>query len=80
MRRPASKSHFSSSPLLTVCRAALRPTQTMSYVLPKELDEKVAKLHLLALGAELIVVTQEQADRIGVKVEGPFKGGHYHYC
>merc|ERR1719351_321822 len=49
------------------------------YLLPKELDEKVAKLHLPALGAELTVLTQEQADYIGVKVEGPFKGPHYRY-
>merc|ERR1712064_48411 len=44
------------------------------YLLPKELDEKVAKLHLPALGAELTVLTQEQADYIGVKVESPFQG------
>merc|ERR1712064_141219 len=49
------------------------------YLLPKELDEKVAKLHLPALGAELTVLTQEQEDYIGVKVEGPFKGPHYRY-
>merc|ERR1711945_87850 len=49
------------------------------YLLPKELDEKVAKLRLPALGAELTVLTQEQADYIGVKVEGPFKGPHYRY-
>merc|ERR1712209_196278 len=49
------------------------------YLLPKELDEKVARLHLPALGAELTVLTQEQADYIGVKVEGPFKGPHYRY-
>merc|ERR1711868_233463 len=49
------------------------------YLLPKELDEKVAKLHLPALGAELTVLTQEQVDYIGVKVDGPFKGPHYRY-
>merc|ERR1711972_148598 len=49
------------------------------YLLPKELDEKVARLPLPALGAELTKLTKEQADYIGVKVEGPFKGGHYRY-
>merc|ERR1712050_294046 len=49
------------------------------YLLPKELDEKVARLHLPALGAELTVLSKEQADYIGVKAEGPFKGSHYRY-
>ena len=49
------------------------------YKLPKELDEKVAALHLPALGAELTVLSQEQADYIDVKVEGPFKHPEYRY-
>merc|ERR1711965_530904 len=49
------------------------------YLLPKELDEKVANLHLPALGAELTKLSKEQADYIGVKIEGPFKGTHYRY-
>merc|ERR1712115_162308 len=49
------------------------------YLLPKELDEKVASLHLPALGAELTKLSKEQADYIGVKVEGPFKGDTYRY-
>merc|ERR1711866_24205 len=49
------------------------------YLLPKELDEKVAKLHLGSLGAELTVLSKEQADYIGVKVEGPFKPDTYRY-
>merc|ERR1711877_105394 len=49
------------------------------YLLPKELDEKVASLHLPALGAELTKLTQEQADYIGVKGTGPFKGDTYRY-
>merc|ERR1711862_548451 len=49
------------------------------YLLPKALDEKVAKLHLGALGAELTVLSKEQADYIGVKVEGPFKPDTYRY-
>jgi len=49
------------------------------YLLPKALDEKVASLHLHALGAELTKLTKEQADYIGVKIEGPFKGDTYRY-
>jgi len=49
------------------------------YLLPKELDEKVASLHLPALGAELTQLTKEQADYIGVKGNGPFKGDTYRY-
>jgi adenosylhomocysteinase len=49
------------------------------YVLPKHLDEKVARLHLGKLGARLTVLTQEQADYIGVPVEGPYKSAHYRY-
>lgn len=49
------------------------------YTLPKELDEKVAKLHLSALGAELTVLSKEQADYIGVDVNGPFKKPEYRY-
>jgi len=49
------------------------------YVLPKHLDEKVAKLHLSKIGAELTVLTQEQADYIGVSVDGPFKRDEYRY-
>merc|ERR1712216_1087278 len=49
------------------------------YLLPKELDEKVARLHLPALGAQLTELSKEQADYIGVPVEGPFKGDTYGY-
>jgi len=49
------------------------------YLLPKDLDEKVARLHLPALGAELTELSKEQADYIGVKVEGPYKGVNYRY-
>ncbi len=49
------------------------------YVLPKHLDEKVAKLHLEKIGAELSVLSQEQADYIGVSVDGPFKRDEYRY-
>ncbi len=49
------------------------------YVLPKHLDEKVAALHLKKVGAELETLSKDQADYIGVKVEGPFKPEHYRY-
>ena len=49
------------------------------YVLPKELDEKVARLHLSNLGVELTELSQEQADYINVKPEGPYKGANYRY-
>jgi adenosylhomocysteinase len=49
------------------------------YVLPKHLDEKVARLHLDALGVELTELTDEQAAYIGVPVEGPYKPDHYRY-
>merc|ERR1712173_58879 len=49
------------------------------YLLPKALDEKVAALHLPALGANLTKLTKEQADYIGVGDNGPYKGDHYRY-
>ncbi len=49
------------------------------YVLPKHLDEKVARLHLSKIGVELDVLNNEQADYIGVKVQGPYKNDAYRY-
>jgi adenosylhomocysteinase len=49
------------------------------YMLPKHLDEKVARLHLAKIGVELETLSDDQADYIGVKVEGPFKAEHYRY-
>jgi adenosylhomocysteinase len=49
------------------------------YVLPKHLDEKVARLHLDALGVKLTKLTPEQAAYIGVPVEGPYKADQYRY-
>ena len=49
------------------------------YVLPKHLDEEVARLHLDALGAKLTQLSPDQAAYIGVPVEGPFKSDHYRY-
>jgi adenosylhomocysteinase len=48
-------------------------------VLPKHLDEKVARLHLDKLGAKLTKLSEDQAEYIGVPVEGPFKADHYRY-
>jgi adenosylhomocysteinase len=53
--------------------------ETKVYVLPKHLDEKVARLHLGALGAKLTELSPDQAAYIGVSVEGPFKSDHYRY-
>jgi len=49
------------------------------YILPKHLDEKVARLHLGSLGVELTELSKDQADYIGVPVEGPYKPAHYRY-
>lgn len=53
--------------------------QKKVYVLPKKLDEEVARLHLSHLGVELTVLTQQQADYLGVPVEGPYKPEQYRY-
>merc|ERR1712217_543332 len=77
---------LASGRLLNLGCATGHPSFVMScsftnqvYLLPKHLDEKVASLHLPALGAELTKLTKEQADYIGVKVDGPFKGDTYRY-
>ena len=49
------------------------------YLLPKVLDEEVARLHLDKLGVKLTQLSQDQADYIGVPVEGPYKPAHYRY-
>jgi adenosylhomocysteinase len=49
------------------------------YILPKKLDEEVARLHLGKLGVKLTTLSKEQADYIGVAVEGPYKSAHYRY-
>ena len=49
------------------------------YILPKKLDEEVARLHLEKIGVNLTTLSQEQADYIGVPVEGPYKPDHYRY-
>jgi adenosylhomocysteinase len=57
-------------------RIAGKPTVT---TLPKHLDEKVARLHLDAVGAKLTTLTKSQAEYIGVDVAGPYKSDHYRY-
>mgnify|MGYP003574034134 CR=1 FL=1 len=49
------------------------------YFLPKQLDEMVARLHLQKIGVNLTTLSKEQADYIGVAVEGPFKPDYYRY-
>ena len=49
------------------------------YVLPKHLDEKVARLHLDKIGVKLTKLTEDQAEYIGVPVDGPYKAEHYRY-
>ncbi len=49
------------------------------YVLPKTLDEKVARLHLAKIGVKLTELRKDQADYIGVPQQGPFKSDHYRY-
>lgn len=53
--------------------------QNRVYTLPQHLDEKVARLHLAKVGADLTVLTQEQAEYIGVSIEGPYKPEYYRY-
>merc|ERR1711957_343030 len=54
-------------------------TRGKVYVLPKHLDEKVAKLHLGALGAKLTILSKEQSDYVGIPVNGPYKPDTYRY-
>ena len=49
------------------------------YILPKKLDEEVARLHLEKIGVKLTTLTEEQADYLGVPVDGPYKPEHYRY-
>ena len=64
--------------ILKNCREAKNYKNDV-YLLPKVLDEKVAALHLPALGAKMTILSKEQADYIGVGATGPFKGDTYRY-
>jgi adenosylhomocysteinase len=69
---------FTNQSLAQLALASERPKVGV-YRLPKRLDEEVARLHLPKLGATLTVLTKDQADYIGVAVDGPFKPEHYRY-
>jgi adenosylhomocysteinase len=71
-------SSFTNQCLAQIALAEERPA-TGVYMLPKILDEEVARLHLERLGVKLSVLTRFQADYIGVPVEGPYKPEHYRY-
>jgi adenosylhomocysteinase len=49
------------------------------YILPKKLDEEVARLHLKKIGVKLTKLTRRQADYLGVPINGPYKPAHYRY-
>ncbi|MDR2161750.1 MAG: adenosylhomocysteinase [Desulfovibrio sp.] len=70
---------FTNQVLAQLELATNKNLKPLVYTLPKHLDEEVARLHLPRLGARLTTLTQEQADYIGVKVEGPYKPDHYRY-
>jgi adenosylhomocysteinase len=58
---------------------AAKKHENKVYILPKKLDEEVARLHLDRLDVKLTTLTQEQADYLGIPVEGPYKADHYRY-
>ena len=62
---------------IDIARNPSRPVGV--YLIDKKLDEEVARLHLEKLGAKLTILSQEQADYIGVNVAGPFKNETYRY-
>jgi adenosylhomocysteinase len=68
-----------SNQTLAQIKLAHEDLEKKVYTLPKELDEEVARLHLKNLSVNLTQLTQEQADYIGVPVNGPFKPDHYRY-
>ena len=70
---------FTNQTLAQIRLATDSTLEKKVYTLPKELDEEVARLHLARLSVKLTTLTKEQADYIGVKVEGPYKPGHYRY-
>ena len=63
----------------SICREKKDHYKPGVYVLPKRLDEEVARLHLEKIGVKLTTLTPAQAEYIGVPVEGPYKPDHYRY-
>ncbi len=70
---------FTNQVLAQIRLASDTTLEKKVYTLPKELDEDVARLHLDRLGVKLTTLSQEQADYLGVNVNGPFKADHYRY-
>jgi len=70
---------FTNQTLAQIKLATDKKLKRQVYVLPKDLDEEVARLHLGRLGVKLTKLTREQADYIGVPVNGPYKPDHYRY-
>lgn len=70
---------FTNQVLAQIRLASDSTLEKKVYTLPKELDEEVARLHLTRLCAKLTTLTKEQADYIGVKIEGPYKADYYRY-
>jgi len=69
---------FSNQVLAQIFLAKNKPKVGL-YKLPKKLDEEVARIHLKHLDADLTKLTKDQADYIGVKIDGPFKKDDYRY-
>ncbi len=70
---------FTNQVLAQIELATNKKLEKKVYTLPKKLDEEVARLHLDRLGAKLTRLTKQQADYIGVPIEGPYKAEHYRY-
>ncbi len=71
---------FSNQTLAQIDLWANKDTyETKVYILPKQLDEEVARLHLEKIGVKLTKLTKDQADYLGVSVDGPYKPDHYRY-
>jgi adenosylhomocysteinase len=71
---------FSNQTLAQLDLWAKKDTNTPGvYVLPKKLDEEVARLHLEKIGVKLTTLTPQQAEYIGVPIDGPYKPDHYRY-
>lgn len=70
---------FTNQVLAQLELAAGKNLKPQVYTLPKHLDEEVARLHLSRLGVKLTTLSKEQAEYIGVKIEGPYKPDHYRY-